>query len=61
MARWSTPIFRDANGGVLTDPRVKVGQRDGRQHLRMQPEAAYDQITTRSHRRSRMPAAALYS
>src|SRR6185436_6640346 len=37
--------FRDANGNVLTDPRVAVFVNDGRQHLRMQPEQSYDLIT----------------
>lgn len=37
--------FSAANGGVLRDPRVSVYVNDGRQHLRMQPPAAYDLIT----------------
>lgn len=37
--------FSAANGGVLRDPRVVVYVNDGRQHLRMRPEAAYDLIT----------------
>jgi spermidine synthase len=37
--------FSAANGGVLRDPRVSVYVNDGRQHLRMQPAAAYDLIT----------------
>jgi spermidine synthase len=37
--------FRDANHGVLADPRVSIYVNDGRQHLQIQPEAAYDLIT----------------
>jgi spermidine synthase len=37
FARW--------NHDVLLDPRVAVFVNDGRQHLRMQPEATYDLIT----------------
>jgi spermidine synthase len=36
--------FREANGDVLNDRRVVVYVNDGRQHLRMQREAAYDLI-----------------
>jgi spermidine synthase len=39
------PLFSDTNGGVLDDPRLHVFANDGRQHLRMQPEASYDLIT----------------
>ena len=37
--------FKDVNGDVLSDPRVVVHVNDGRHHLRMRPEAAYDLIT----------------
>jgi spermidine synthase len=37
--------FKDVNGNVLNDPRVAVHVNDGRHHLRMQGEAAYDLIT----------------
>jgi spermidine synthase len=37
--------FSAANVGVLRDPRVSVHVNDGRQHLRMQPAAAYGLIT----------------
>ena len=37
--------FSAANAGVLRDPRVSVYVNDGRQHLRVQPAAAYDLIT----------------
>ena len=37
--------FRETNGGVLEDPRVKVFVNDGRQHLQMQPEGTYDLVT----------------
>ena len=37
--------FSAANDGVLRDPRVSVYVNDGRQHLRVQPAAAYDLIT----------------
>jgi spermidine synthase len=36
--------FSDANGDVLNDRRVVVYVNDGRQHLRMRREAAYDLI-----------------
>jgi spermidine synthase len=37
--------FRAANHDVLHDPRVRVAVNDGRQHLQMQPESAYDLVT----------------
>jgi spermidine synthase len=37
--------FEDTNHDVLSDPRVRVFVNDGRQHLRMQPEATYDLVT----------------
>ena len=49
------PFFRDANGGVLSDPRVAVYVNDGRQHLQMQPEGVYDShhARTAAHRAGR--------
>ena len=37
--------FAKTNGRVLLDPRVAVFVNDGRQHLRMMPQARYDLIT----------------
>ena len=37
--------FKDVNGDVLSDARVAVHVNDGRHHLRMRPEGAYDLIT----------------
>ncbi len=37
--------FADVNGDVLNDPRVAVHVNDGRHHLRMPRDAAYDLIT----------------
>jgi spermidine synthase len=53
--------FRDANGGVLDDRRVTVYVNDGRQHLQMQPEAAYDLITLEPPPIAHAGVAALYS
>jgi spermidine synthase len=36
--------FKDANKDALNDPRVVVYVDDGRQHLRMQRDAAHDLI-----------------
>jgi predicted membrane-bound spermidine synthase len=36
--------FADANGSVLSDPKVAVHLNDGRQHLQMQPANAYDLV-----------------
>jgi spermidine synthase len=38
-------VFSQTNRGVIHDPRVSVFVNDGRQHLRMRPEASYDLIT----------------
>ncbi len=37
--------FREANGGVLGDPRVVVFVNDGRHHLRLRPPGAFDLVT----------------
>jgi spermidine synthase len=53
--------FRDANKGVLDDPRVRVYVNDGRQHLEMQPAGAYDLITLEPPPIAHAGVAALYS
>jgi spermidine synthase len=53
--------FRDANKDVLRDPRVSVYVNDGRQHLQMQPAAAYDLITLEPPPIAHAGVAALYS
>ena len=53
--------FRDANHGILEDPRVEVFVNDGRQHLQMQPEGVYDLITLEPPPISYAGVAALYS
>src|SRR6185503_6728492 len=53
--------FRDANKDVLNDPRVRVYVNDGRQHLAMQPAAAYDLITLEPPPIAHAGVAALYS
>ncbi len=53
--------FRDANGGVLTNPRVAVYVNDGRQHLLMQPEGVYDLITLEPPPIAHAGVGALYS
>ena len=53
--------FRDANHGVLDDPRVAVYVNDGRQHLQMQPEGSYDLITLEPPPIAQVGVAALYS
>jgi spermidine synthase/Flp pilus assembly protein TadD len=53
--------FRDANAGVLNDHRVRVYVNDGRQHLQMQPPAAYDLITLEPPPIAHAGSAALYS
>ena len=53
--------FRDANKDVLRDPRVRIYVNDGRQHLRMQPEAVYDLITLEPPPIAHAGVAALYS
>jgi len=54
-------FFRDANQGVLADPRVAVYVNDGRQHLQMQPVASYDLITLEPPPIAYAGVAALYS
>jgi spermidine synthase len=53
--------FLDANKDVLSDPRVSVYVNDGRQHLAMQPAAAYDLITLEPPPIAHAGVAALYS
>jgi spermidine synthase len=53
--------FHEANNGVLHDPRVRVYVNDGRQHLLMQPAAAYDLITLEPPPVAHAGVAALYS
>ncbi len=53
--------FREANGNVLTDPRVAVFVNDGRQHLQMQPEQSYDLITLEPPPIAHAGVGALYS
>lgn len=53
FARW--------NGGVLGRPGVSVYLNDGRQHLRMQPPAAYDLITLEPPPIEQAGVGALYS
>jgi spermidine synthase len=53
--------FRDANGDVLNDPRVKVYVNDGRQHLQMQSEGTYDLIALEPPPIAHAGVAALYS
>jgi spermidine synthase len=54
-------LFRDANAGVLKDPRVSVYVNDGRQHLQMQPAATYDLITLEPPPIAHAGVGALYS
>ncbi len=53
--------FRDVNGDVLADSRVRVFVNDGRQHLQMQPPGAYDLITLEPPPIAHAGVAALYS
>jgi predicted membrane-bound spermidine synthase len=53
--------FRDANRDVLTDSKVAVYVNDGRQHLQMTPESAYDLITLEPPPIGHAGVAALYS
>jgi spermidine synthase len=53
--------FREANKDVLHDPRVRIYVNDGRQHLLMQPEGAYDLITLEPPPIAHAGVAALYS
>ena len=55
------PHFRDANAGVLQDPRVAVYLNDGRQHLRMVEAGAYDLITLEPPPIAHAGVASLYS
>ena len=57
----SATSFRDANGNVLADPRVQVFVNDGREHLLMQPPAAYDLITLEPPPIAHAGVGALYS
>ncbi|MBI5525320.1 MAG: fused MFS/spermidine synthase [Deltaproteobacteria bacterium] len=57
QARW----FADANGNVLSDPRVRVFVNDGRQHLRMSPENRYDLVTLEPPPINLAGVSALYS
>jgi len=54
-------FFLDANKDVLNDPRVRVYVNDGRQHLAMQPAAAYDLITLEPPPIAHAGVGALYS
>ena len=53
--------FADANRDVLRDPRVGVYVNDGRQHLQMQHEGAYDLITLEPPPITQVGMGALYS
>jgi spermidine synthase len=53
--------FRDVHGGVLDDERVDVYLNDGRQHLLMQPQGAYDLVTLEPPPISHAGVASLYS
>ena len=53
--------FREVNGDVLNDRRVRVFVNDGRQHLQMQPPGAYDLITLEPPPVAHAGVAALYS
>jgi spermidine synthase len=53
--------FKDGNRGVLRDPRLRVHVNDGRQHLLMQPESAYDLITLEPPPIAYAGVSALYS
>ena len=57
----SAASFRDANGNVLTNPRVQVFVNDGREHLQMQPQATYDLITLEPPPIAHAGVGALYS
>jgi len=53
--------FKDGNQGVLGSPRLSVHINDGRQHLLMQPEGAYDLITLEPPPIAYAGVSALYS
>jgi spermidine synthase len=54
-------FFRNTNGDVLKDQRLAIYLNDGRQHLRMQPEASYDLITLEPPPLALAGVGALYS
>ena len=54
-------FFEDANHGVLNDPRVVVYVNDGRQHLRMQKDDAFDLIALEPPPIAQAGVGALYS
>ena len=53
--------FRDANHGILHDPRVHVFVNDGRQHLQMQADGTYHLITLEPPPIAHAGVGALYS
>jgi spermidine synthase len=53
--------FDEGNQGVLDDPKVVVHINDGRQHLQMQPESAYDLIVLEPPPIAYAGVSALYS
>jgi len=53
--------FHDTNKDVIKNPRVTVYVNDGRQHLRMQPEATYDVIALEPPPITHAGVGALYS
>ena len=53
--------FADANGGVLSNPKVAVHINDGRQHLQMQPANAYDLVVLEPPPIAYAGVSALYS
>ena len=53
--------FADANGNVLSDPKVAVHINDGRQHLQMQPANAYDLVVLEPPPIAYAGVSALYS
>jgi hypothetical protein len=53
--------FRDTNKDAIKNPRVTVYVNDGRQHLRMQPEATYDVIALEPPPITHAGVGALYS
>src|SRR5687767_4756172 len=53
--------FDEGNKGVLDDPKVVVHINDGRQHLQMQPESAYDLIVLEPPPIAYAGVSALYS
>ena len=53
--------FADANGGVLSNPKVVVHINDGRQHLQMQPASSYDLVVLEPPPIAYAGVSALYS